>query len=142
MIHAGQTVPVDGTILAGSATIEQQRLTGESQPVEKGVGDSVLAATVVLSGKVHVQVEKTGSATLAAQIGEVLANTLDYHLEISERGQAIADRWVGPLLALTGLAAVVRGLQGAVSVLSNMPGIDMMLLGPMSLLNFREPCQP
>ncbi|MBV7331435.1 heavy metal translocating P-type ATPase [Chloroflexi bacterium TSY] len=136
VIQAGQMIPVDGIITQGEAAIDQHRLTGESQPAEKGMGDSVLAATVVLSGRVHIQVEKTGEATLAAQIGEVLANTLDYHLSLEQRGRELADRWVAPSLTLTGLAAILRGMEGAVAVLSNMPGIDMMLLGPMTLLNF------
>ena len=136
VVQAGQMIPVDGVITAGAAAIDQHRLTGESQPVEKGIGDAVLAATVVLSGRLHVTVEKTGESTLAAQIGEVLANTLEYHLEISERGKAIADGLVAPTLILSGLAAVVRGLSGAVSVLSTMPGVDMMFLGPISLINF------
>ena len=136
VIQAGQMVPVDGIVTQGTAAIDQHRLTGESQPVEKAVGDPVLAATMVLSGRIYVEVEKTGASTLAAQIGEVLANTLDYHLSLEERGKAIADRWVAPSLILTGLAVMMRGLQGAVSVLSNMPGIDMMFLGPITLLNF------
>ena len=136
VVQAGQMIPVDGVITQGEASIDQHRLTGESQPAEKGVGDTVLAATVVLSGRVQVQVEKTGEATLAAQIGDVLANTLDYHLSIEERGKAIADRWVMPSLLMTGLAGVSLGFRSAIAVLSNVPGIDMMFLGPMSLLNF------
>ena len=136
VVEAGQMIPVDGVITQGEASIDQHRLTGESQPAEKSYGDSVLAATVVLNGRVQIQVEKTGEATLAAQIGDILANTLDYHLSICERGKAIADRWVMPSLLMTGLAGVTLGPQSAIAVLSNMPAIDMMLLGPMTLLNY------
>ena len=79
LVQAGQMIPVDGVIIQGEAAIDQQRLTGESQPIEKGAGDPVLAATLVLSGKLQVRVEKTGEATLAAQVGDILANTIDYH---------------------------------------------------------------
>ncbi|MEE8302926.1 MAG: hypothetical protein V3S24_10870, partial [Candidatus Tectomicrobia bacterium] len=72
MVHAGETVPVDGTIAHGLASIDQHVLTGESQPVEKGQGDCVFASTVVLSGKIGIAVEKAGHDTVAAQIGEVL----------------------------------------------------------------------
>jgi heavy metal translocating P-type ATPase len=136
VVQAGQMIPVDGVITQGAGAIDQHRLTGEAQPVEKGVGDPVLAATVVLSGRLQIRVEKTGEATLAAQIGEILAKTLDYHLSVEERGKAIADQWLAPSLAATGLAAVTLGLRSAVAVLSNMPGIDMVLLGPMTLLNY------
>jgi cation transport ATPase len=50
VLDAGQMVPVDGVIVQGVATLDQHRLTGESQPVEKGVDDPVLAATLVLGG--------------------------------------------------------------------------------------------
>ena len=125
VVQAGQMIPIDGIITQGEAAIEQHRLTGESQPAEKRAGDPVLAATVVLSGRIHVQVEKTGEATLAAQIGHIFANTLDYHLSIEQRGKAIADRWVMPSLLMTGLAGVTLGLRSAIAVLSNMPGTAM-----------------
>ncbi|MEM7533320.1 MAG: heavy metal translocating P-type ATPase [Chloroflexota bacterium] len=136
VVQAGQMIPVDGVITQGEATIDQHRLTGESQPVEKGVGASVSAATVVLSGRTHIRVEKTGEATLAAQISEILDNTLEYHLGIEERGREIADSWMIPSIMTTGLAAMTLGIKSAVSVLGTMPGIDMMFLGPISLLNY------
>ena len=134
VVQAGQMIPADGLIVQGEAAIDQHRLTGESQPLEAGEGDLVLAATVILSGKVHIKVEKTGKATLAAQIEAILANTLEYHHKIETRGEEIADRWVAPSLLITGLTGATLGLQSAVAVLSNMPGLDMTLLGPMSLL--------
>ncbi|MEM7134159.1 MAG: heavy metal translocating P-type ATPase [Chloroflexota bacterium] len=135
-IQAGQMIPVDGIITQGAAAIDQHRLTGESQPAEKGVGDPVLAATVVLRGRLRIQVEKTGESTLAAQIGEVLANTLDYHLTLEEQAEKLANWWTMPSLALAGLAAVVRSLQSAISVFFSIPGFDMLVLGPMTLINF------
>ncbi|MCB0189990.1 MAG: hypothetical protein KDE31_37220, partial [Caldilineaceae bacterium] len=60
VIGAGQMIPVDCVITNGYGAIDQHRLTGEAQPVEKTVGDQVLAATVMLAGKIDVQVEKAG----------------------------------------------------------------------------------
>ena len=51
VLHAGQVVPVDGRIIAGIATVDQQMLTGEAQPVEKGIDDAVLASTLLISGQ-------------------------------------------------------------------------------------------
>lgn len=53
VLRAGEVIPVDGLITHGFATIDQQALTGESQPVEKESGDQVYASTVVLSGSIH-----------------------------------------------------------------------------------------
>lgn len=69
VVSAGQVIPVDGLITDGYGSVDQHRLTGEAQPAEKTAGDRVLAATVMLAGKLYVQVEKAGKATTAAQIG-------------------------------------------------------------------------
>jgi Cu2+-exporting ATPase len=75
VVNAGEVIPVDGVIETGIASIDQQRLTGESQPAEKIKGDAVFATTVVLSGKLHICVEQTGMETSAAQISKVLKET-------------------------------------------------------------------
>lgn len=76
VLNAGQPIPVDGVVVAGAAVVDQHRLTGESQPVDKSVGDPVLAATLVLAGRLQVRVEKTGSETVAAKIALVLDDTV------------------------------------------------------------------
>jgi len=55
-----------------------KRRRGESQPAEKGVGAEVFASTVVLSGRIHIRTEKTGSETVAAQIAQILSQTKDF----------------------------------------------------------------
>jgi Cu2+-exporting ATPase len=109
VLTAGQPIPVDGVVVQGIATVDQHRLTGESQPVEKGTGDSVLAATLVRGGNMRVRVEKTGAETAAAPIGEVLNRTVE-HQEISI-GDEVKDvekhRW--PMLAGGALGWLVRG---------------------------------
>jgi len=136
VVQAGQTIPIDGIILAGNATLDQQRLTGEAQPVEKEPGDEALAGTLVLSGHLHIRVEKTGAETLAAQIGTILERTMSHHLVVEQRAKRIADAWVIPSLITTAAALVTLGLQSAVAVLCNMPGVDMAVLGPLTLMNF------
>lgn len=58
LICALQMVPMDGILVDGYASIDQHMLTGEAQPAEKGSGDRVLAATIVLAGPITVRVEK------------------------------------------------------------------------------------
>jgi Cu2+-exporting ATPase len=136
VVQAGQMIPADGLIMAGMASVDQQRLTGEAQAVEKGVGDPVLAATVVLSGRIFIQVEKTGATTLAAQIGEMLKQTTEQHLLIEARGMQMADQWVTPTFLLSGVALPFLGLNSAVAILGCSPGIGMYLMSPLTLLNF------
>ncbi len=134
--QAGETVPVDGTIVFGLASIDQHVLTGESQPVERGPGDEVYAATVMLSGKIGLVVEKAGQDTVAAQIGEVLSRTADFSSAVQLRAQAIGDQSAPYVLALSALTLPVLGPVSAVSLLTASFGYDLRITAPTSALNF------
>ncbi|MGQ0601377.1 MAG: heavy metal translocating P-type ATPase, partial [Anaerolineales bacterium] len=134
--HAGQTIPIDGVIIDGYASIDQHRLTGEAQPAEKGLGDAVLASTVVLAGRVQVRVEKSGEGTLAAQIGEMLNKTASYEMALTTRARRMADASVIPTMTAAGLAWAVIGLSSAVAITSTMFGLNLMFCGPMALRNY------
>lgn len=136
VVRAGQMIPIDGVIIDGYASIDQHRLTGEAQPAEKGIGDAVLASTVVLEGRVQVRVEKSGDTTLAAQIGEMLRQTASYEMAITTKARQMADRSVAPTLAVAGLAWVVNGVAGAVAITSTMFGLNLMFCGPLALRNY------
>ncbi len=138
VVHAGQMIPVDGRITTGTAAIDQHMLTGESQPAEKGVGDGVLASTVVLAGRVCIAVEKAGDATVAAQITAMLSQTSDFKQVLESR----TDRWLNrialPIMGLSALALPLAGIEGAVAVLWHYPGLRMMLFGPISMLSYLQ----
>ena len=136
LVNAGQAIPIDGTIAKGIASIDQHTLTGEAQPVEKGVGDQVFAATVMLSGKIAITVETTGSGTVAAQIGHVLEQTTDYRQSMQKEWVNTIEKFMLPMLALGGLALPAAGLSGALAVLWYYPGYRMLVFGPLSMLSF------
>jgi len=138
VVHAGQMIPVDGTITQGTATIDQHMLTGESQPVEKGEGDAVLASTVLLAGRLCITVEKAGDATVASQITTMLSQTTDFKETLQSRTDQMLNRMTLPLLALTALAVPLAGIGGAAAVLWYYPGSRMMLFGPMSMLSYLQ----
>jgi Cu2+-exporting ATPase len=134
--RAGQTIPIDGVIIDGYASIDQHRLTGEAQPAEKGIGDAVLASTVVLAGRVQVRVEKSGEGTLAAQIGEMLSKTASFEMALTTRARRMADASVIPTLTAAGLAWAVIGLSSAVAITSTMFGLNLLICGPTALRNY------
>jgi Cu2+-exporting ATPase len=136
VLSAGQTIPVDGVIVQGMAAIDQHMLTGESQPVEKTIGDAVLAPTLILSGTLQIRVEKTGQATAAAQIGEILNNAASYRLSCAARSEQLADKLTLPVLAASGVALGTVGLPGAVAILNSGFGSTMLFSGPLSMLSY------
>ena len=136
IVQAGQIIPVDGTVTHGTARIDQHMLTGEAQPVEKGLGDVVLATTTVLTGAIHIQADKTGAATAAAQIADTLHQTSSYQLSIESRARRVADDLAIPSLLLSGLAWPMVGLQGAIATLMANLGWNVQLTGPLAMLNY------
>ena len=136
VVHAGQVIAIDGIIVHGMATVDQHMLTGEAQPVEKGVGDPVLASTVLLAGNIHVQVEKTGEATVAAQIGTILNNTASYQAGIVSKGEQVADRSVPPSLLLALVALPLSGYKFMVTILGSAIGLNIKITAPIAMLNF------
>ena len=135
-IHAGQMVPVDGIIVKGYASLDQHMLTGEAQPAEKGPGDRVLAATVLLAGNICVRVEKAGEATAAAEIGRILTDTSNFKDGLVSRANAFNDRMALPFLLLSGVSLPLLGVSGALAILQITPGYRMVLFGPISMLSF------
>jgi len=135
VVGAGGYIPVDGTVIEGLASIDQHMLTGEAQPVEKAAGDSVFASTVVLGGKVHVRVDKAGSETAAAKIGEILNRTASYQLALQSRGSKIAHDWALPTLGLSAAALLTRGPESAIAMLSSAFGVSVRIGAPITMLN-------
>ncbi|MGP8070387.1 MAG: heavy metal translocating P-type ATPase [Candidatus Bathyarchaeia archaeon] len=68
IVRDGERVPVDGTIVVGSAFVNQSAMTGESARVEKNSGDRVYAGSINESGIIEVQTDKVGSETLFGKI--------------------------------------------------------------------------
>lgn len=138
VVNAGEPIPVDGVIIQGMALIDQQHLTGEAQPAERGVGEPVLAATLLLTGRIWVAVAKAGSETTAAQITAILEQTANHQTALVTRGQQIADRSALPTLSLSLLAFPLRGFVGAVAVLGSGFGFNLRTCSLLSMFNYLQ----
>jgi Cu2+-exporting ATPase len=110
IVHTGELIPLDGTILKGAVTVDQHALTGESIPVEKAEGDNVLASTVVIAGYAQIEVTQTGQNTVVAKIEDVLEGTSHFKTGIQLKGEAWADKAAAPIL---GLGLILWPFQGA-----------------------------
>ncbi|MGM9427248.1 heavy metal translocating P-type ATPase [Hydrogenophaga sp. MI9] len=100
-VQAGQAFPGDGRLLAASATVDEALLTGESRPVTRRAGESVVAGSFNLAGPVLVQVERLGRDTRFSQIVALMekASTEKPRLAV------LADRIAAPFLMLVLAAA-------------------------------------
>ena len=120
IVRSGGNIPVDGVVISGTAFVEQSALTGESLPVEKTVGDTVMAATVVSSGYLEFRAEKVGEDTTLAQIIRLVEEAGGSKAPIARLADKIAGIFVPVVMsiaAITFLAWMIadRGLEFSLS---------------------------
>ena len=131
VVHTGDAVPVDGFVKEGMAMIDQHALTGESTPSEKSPGDRVFAATLMVAGKIYVEVENAGSDTTSAKIAQILNDSAGYKLTSQHKGERMADKAVIPTLAIAAAGLATLGPQGAVAVLNSDFGTGIRMAAPL-----------
>ncbi len=140
VVNTGEAVPVDGFVKEGMAVIDQHALTGESTPAEKGVGDRVFASTIMVAGKVFIEVEKAGNETASAQISQILNDTAGYKLTSQHKGERLADKAVIPTLGLASLGMATMGPGGAVAILNSDFGTGIRMAAPLAMLTSLTLC--
>ncbi|PWV63191.1 heavy metal translocating P-type ATPase [Plasticicumulans acidivorans] len=104
VVGTGESIPVDGSVVAGEALVNQASVTGESLPLPRNAGMTVLAGTHVDSGRLVIRAERVGDATTTARISRYLLDALDRPAEVQTVANALADRRVSITL---GAAALV-----------------------------------
>ena len=88
LVRPGARIPVDGVAVEGHSRVNESMITGESRPVEKNLGDKVIAGTVNEAGSLRVQVTGTGEQTMLAGIMRLVEQAQ----QSRSRAQALADR--------------------------------------------------
>ena len=106
IVRAGQSVPVDGVVLEGSASIDESAITGEPVPVEKGVGDRVTAATVSGRGWIVVEATAVGEDTTLAGIIRLVDEATSSKAPIERMADKIAGVFVPVVMAIAAVAFV------------------------------------
>ncbi|MCW2248579.1 heavy metal translocating P-type ATPase [Azospirillum fermentarium] len=118
VVGAGAVIPVDGTVMSGTATVNQAAMTGESVPVAKGRGDGVLSGTLMEEGRLVIYAEQVGTHTAAARIADYVEQSLTAKSTAQLEASRLADQLVPTVLRLAATSAVLSGTwQNAASVL-------------------------
>ncbi len=102
----GEAIPADGTVRAGSSQVDEALLTGESRPLERGVGQAVVAGSHNLSGVLELEVERLGTQTRFAQIVALIERASVEKPALAR----LADRIAGPFLACVLVAAAASAV--------------------------------
>ncbi len=112
VVRSGGSIPVDGVVVGGRASIDQSALTGESVPVEKTVGDAVVAATVSTEGYLEFRAEKVGEDTTLSQIIRMVEEAGGSKAPIARLADKIAGVFVPVVMSIAAVVFAVWMLLG------------------------------
>ena len=104
IVRPGEKIPVDGEVTDGYSAVDEKVITGESIPVEKKVGDSVVGATINKTGMLKFKATKVGSDTVLAQIIKLVENALGSKAPIQRMVDVVSSYFVPMVLISATLA--------------------------------------
>ena len=107
VIHSGEKIPVDGTVISGEAVVNQGPITGESVPIIKEKGDTAFSGTIVEQGKIYVQANKVGEDTSISRIIHLIEEASTTRAPIQNIADIYADKLVPYSFLLSGLVYLV-----------------------------------
>ena len=134
-ILPGETIPVDGTILSGETSVDQSIMTGESLPVDKGIGEEVFCGTINRFGSIDIAATKVGEDSSLQKLIRMVQEAENKQAPM----QRIADRaasWLVPLALLIAIGAyiVTRNIVTAVTVLVVFCPCALVLATPTAIM--------
>jgi Cu+-exporting ATPase len=144
-VRPGEKVPVDGQVVEGESAVDESMVTGESMPVSKAAGATVIAGTLNQSGSFIMRAERIGADTLLARIVQLVGQAQRSHAPIQRIADQVAGMFV-PLVIAAAIAAfaawyvfgpeprLAYGVLAAVSVLIIACPCALGLATPMSIM--------
>ena len=102
-VLAGETIPLDGTIIQGNTTIDESMLTGESLPVNKGKGDRVFAGTINQQGVITFQVSDVGTKTTLAKIISLVQSAQTRKAPVQQLADTVAGYFAYGVMAIAAI---------------------------------------
>ncbi|MEA4900201.1 heavy metal translocating P-type ATPase [Desulfitobacterium sp.] len=107
IVKPGEKIPIDGQIIEGQAGIDEAMITGESIPVDKTIGDTVIGATINTSGSIKVQTMKTGKDTMLSGIIKMVEDAQGVKPPIQRLADTISNYFVPTVVSISLLTFLV-----------------------------------
>ncbi len=134
VVRPGEKVPVDGVITDGHSSVDESMVTGESLPIEKSAGDSVIGGTINKTGSFHFRAEKIGRETMLAHIIEMVQSAQGSKPPIARLADVIASYFVPAVIGIAVLTFIVWYLFGPT------PAFTYAILNFIAVLIIACPC--
>ena len=136
VVHMGNVIPFDGEVLDGDAMVNQASLTGESVPVQRTVGNTVFAGTVVEEGEITIRVKEVEGNNRFDQIVTMIEESEKLKSELEGKAEHYADKLVPWTLGATGFTYLLtRNVTKAMSILMVDFCCALKLAMPISVLS-------
>lgn len=113
IVKPGFRIAADGIIIEGSSSIDESALTGESIPVEKTIGDKIIAASINKNGYLKFKAERVGSETTLAQIIKLVEDASASKAPIAKLADKIAGVFVPIVMTIAVITAIIWIIRGA-----------------------------
>lgn len=118
IVGIGNTIPIDGHIIDGSASVNEVSMTGEAEPVVKQRGDRVISGTIVEDGRLRIWAEYVGVDTATQRIKHYIENSLNEKSSVQLKATKLADKLVPVTLGLAGTSYLfTKDFERAASIL-------------------------
>ncbi|HEX6481701.1 MAG TPA: heavy metal translocating P-type ATPase [Ktedonobacteraceae bacterium] len=148
VVRPGEKIPVDGVALDGLSAVDESMITGESIPVEKSEGDSLIGATINQHGLLHMRATKVGADTVLASIIRMVEQAQASKAPIQRLADAISSIFVPVVLVIATLTfiawAIIGSLTGTALTTSSMMGASnpwiVAIVAAVAVLVVACPC--
>ena len=139
IVKPGSRVPVDGFILEGSSSLDESAITGESIPVEKTVGDTVVSATINKTGYFKFKATRVGDDTTLSQIIQLVEEASSSKAPIAKIADKIAGIFVPVVMTIAVIATIVWLLLGYSFEFAMSIGIAVLVISCPCALGLATP---
>ena len=139
LVKPGEKLPVDGEVIEGSTAIDESMLTGESIPVEKTVGSSVIGASINKTGFIKYKATKVGRDTALSQIVKLVEDAQGSKAPIAKMADIISAYFVPIVIGLAILSSVAWLLAGETGVFALSIFISVLVIACPCALGLATP---
>ena len=139
IVRSGGSIPVDGTVLDGRASVDQSALTGESVPVDKQPGDAVSAATINTSGYLMIRADRVGEDTTLSQIIRIVEDAGGSKAPIARLADKVSGVFVPVVMGIALCAFIAWMLAGYGLEFSLSVGISVLVISCPCTLGLATP---